>query len=213
MIFISPHFDDAVLSCGEWIDQESTAYVLTILGGVPRTEIVTDYDVRSGWKNSTDAMIGRMKENARACMLLATPNDEWEFCDSQYGVQPEPGVLEDMLQQQVFSTRETVVAPLGLAHRDHIKISDAVLVVAKAIPEVTLWLYEELPRRVHEPQEVVARLADLRDDGWRLEYEPRVRGNVERKEIALRCYRSQEWALDWRSALVPERYWRAQWTG
>lgn len=212
MIFISPHFDDAVLSCGEWIAEQEGAIVVTVCGGAPRSYLVTDYDVKCGFKDSTDAVHRRYLEDYRAISVLGAYHDRWQFCDAQYGEQREPGNLEDMLHQQVFADTDQVVAPLGLAHRDHIRICDAVLTVAKS-SDVPLVLYEELPRRVHEPQEVLERLELLYGDGWRFVRYERSRGDTDLKEAAVRCYRSQAWALDWRSALVPERYWRATWTG
>jgi LmbE family N-acetylglucosaminyl deacetylase len=104
-----------------------------------------------------------------------------------------------------------VALPLGLAHEDHLVVSDAALDAVRGLT-VRVYLYEDLPSRVLWPDLVPARLQQLRDMAWELY--PRGdmgRGDIEIKELAVRAYRSQLWALDWRSTLVPERYWEAVW--
>lgn len=62
MLLVSPHFDDAVLSAGQFMADRPDAEVVTVFGGFPVTSerIKTPYDEKCGFKNAQDAVASRI---------------------------------------------------------------------------------------------------------------------------------------------------------
>src|SRR4051812_2661178 len=89
MIAISPHLDDAVLSCGGLLAARPGSVVITVFAGMPRDgSQQTDWDRRCGFANAAQAVAVRREEDRLALAALqATPH--WlHFVDSQYGESP-----------------------------------------------------------------------------------------------------------------------------
>ena len=66
VLLISPHFDDAVLSAGQFMAERPDCEVVTVFAGMPLTpeRVVTPYDEKCGFKNAQDAMAERQRENS-----------------------------------------------------------------------------------------------------------------------------------------------------
>jgi LmbE family N-acetylglucosaminyl deacetylase len=104
---------------------------------------------------------------------------------------------------------EFVLAPLGLVHPDHVAVREAVI-EAMTERETPLWLYEDLPARVHHPDSVVEALNELTAAGYESELGFIGTGSIAKKMDALWCYRSQMGLPDFENRhclLVPERFW------
>ena len=93
MIFLSPHPDDAVLSCGGWIDQLAQngerPIVMTIFGGdrpaaVPLSEFARGLHAR--WRLGDDAPACRRDEDRAACDRLGCYLIHLSFADAVYRV-------------------------------------------------------------------------------------------------------------------------------
>lgn len=209
LIVVSPHLDDAVLSCGQLLAANPGAVVITVFAGIPVGDVpLTDYDVRSGWVSARGAVEGRRDEDRRAASVLGYQAQHLDFLDRQYGV----AVNTDTLMRELFNTIRAhvteapkhgdvrVVTPLGIAHPDHELAARFSRNVARDL-RLTTWVYEELPGRVLHPEAV----PEI-NSAWR-RVNPTI-GDLAVKEIAVGCYRSQLWALGWHACLVPERYWQ-----
>jgi LmbE family N-acetylglucosaminyl deacetylase len=211
-VVLSPHLDDAVLSCGQLLAARPGSMVVTVFAGAPRQRRVrTPYDVGCGFRCSVDAVRARRAEDATACAALHARFVHLDWLDGQYRAEPVGrDALAVSVREAVHRDDEdpAVFAPLGVGHADHDAVSDAAL----AADIRDLWLYEELPTRVLNPELAHARLKTLGERGVVLDFTAREVGPVEAKEGAMAAYVSQthdKGSLGNRHAyLVPERYWR-----
>lgn len=210
---ISPHFDDAVLSCGEHIQAaihgDHLVRIVTVFTEVPSDELpLTVFDANCGFKSPREAITARARENMRAAMVLDCTTWNLGFFDRQYGAETSYAQLSKELKAFLTSAppEDEVWLPLGINHPDHELVCLATLDSWSA--DRRFFIYEDLPSRVTAPQTVQGQLDHLRGRGWKLERLPDWRGDVELKLAAIRCYGSQMGLVDWRSCLVPELFWR-----
>jgi LmbE family N-acetylglucosaminyl deacetylase len=182
--------------------------VVTVFGGYPENpqKVVTDYDTKCGFKNAHDAVSERRRENDAATALLRATSINLDFPDGQYGIEVTERQIVEVLQRIVDGhDYDMILAPVGLGHPDHIKVSNA---VAQLETTTQILLWEDLPLRVVEPEIVPYRLA-----GLRLGYRPyrtiHVKENMADKIRALLCYKSQigTGILDPYLMYVPERFY------
>ncbi len=226
---VSPHFDDAVLSCTEVVRRATVAHVVTVFSGGPLpVRRLTDWDRMTGAFCAGDDVIGiRMSEEDAALSLLGATGHRLGFWDFQYRRQlrvlrwwrrrrlPRGG---GRLARAVASRLEPLVdslgartwfVPVGLVHPDHVVTAEACRIVAHRHPELGWVAYEDLPYAQEHPELVEAGLAELAAAGWVLGDRPSVTPDAEAKRAALRCYGSQIAALGARAELAVtshERY-------
>lgn len=217
LLVVSPHLDDAVLSCGCWLASRPGAAVVTVFAGRPRPAgVLTPWDAACGF-TAGDDVVGRRREEDRAALALLHARPVWlDFLDAQYARLPDRNDLRAGLAATIAHDAPTTVAfPLGLFHSDHVRVSDAVLELAESMQGVRWVVYEEgLYRELDDA--AAARRAVLEANGWRFErHVPSVIGDAAAaKRAALDCYPSQLRGLatpdrpDVREALAPERYLR-----
>jgi len=219
LVAISPHFDDAVLSCGDWLAARPGGTVLTVYSGVPPSGTpLPDWDRRCGFARADQAMLARHEENRAAMATLGARGLGLGLLDDQYGGPgADAGRLTGALAAALTTLRpDVVLVPLGLFHQDHLRASEAALVVWKLFREVldSTWLaYEEALYR-RKPGLVQQRLAELRARRIRITplSGPPYRGS--RKTRAVAAYASQLRALGLVPGrgddAAPERYWRLE---
>lgn len=219
LLVISPHLDDAVLSCAEAIACAPRATVITVFAGTPRDGAMrTDWDQRAGFGSADEAMRARRDEDAAAMALLDAEALWLDFLDSQYGDTPQAEAIADALLRIVRERKpDAVLLPAGLFHSDHALTHDAALRLRQRLAGEDLdWrMYEEAHyRRIADFLQ--RRLSKLLDDG--IEATP-LPAEVEldaarRKEAAIGCYASQLRALAAKvrdghaDAFAPECFWR-----
>lgn len=216
ILVLSPHMDDAALSLGQFLASWPDAFVLTVFGGMPDPPAITSYDVNSGFRNSTEAIMARNHEDDRAMHALQARAMRCAFFDNQYrdldpGAPPISIVQSEIVQaitNAVTGTGATrMYVPVGLAHPDHVLVSDAALIVARQSPKLPTFVYEEIPSRVTQPEVVFDRLAEIRRLGFHARLDNVGIGPLDVKKQAIGCYQSQLWALDPHLLYVPERVW------
>ena len=219
VVVISPHFDDAVFSCGEWLAARPGSTVLTVYSGVPSSSTpLPDWDRRCGFNRADQAVLARHEENRAAMAVLGARGLGLGLLDDQYGHPPaDAGRITGALAAALTTLRpEVVLAPLGLFHQDHLRASDAALMVWRLFRDVmnSTWLaYEEALYR-GKPGLVQQRLAELRAQDIRVTplAGPQYRGD--RKTRAVAAYASQLEALGLVPGqgddAAPERYWRLE---
>jgi LmbE family N-acetylglucosaminyl deacetylase len=215
IVIVSPHLDDAVLSCGQLMAGRPDAVVVTIFAGAPPDDgWLKDYDRKCGFRTSHEAVLARREEDVRALARLHALPRHLDFLDNQYaGLRSG---LVDVVAEAVLAEIERVspqyvLGPLGIAHPDHRAVSLATMRAAVA------WggefcVYEELPGRVLWPEEVEERKPMLFDSWPRVAYLGS--GDIEVKERALMEYASQRGQLaalgngtGWNASLCSERFW------
>jgi LmbE family N-acetylglucosaminyl deacetylase len=217
---ISPHFDDAVFSCGAWIASHSDAVVCTEFAGYPNGHVTTNWDRQCGFTDARHAMRERIAEDDRALNTLGVASERLDFLDAQYvpyGEPPTADAIERALCTIIRSRRPTTLAiPLGLYHSDHVLVHGACRNGWLSAPRLECIAYEDaLYRRmdglVHQ------RLADLLAHGIALtpavniSSQARDERHTLRKREAVHAYKSQLNAFGphgYDDVLSDERYWR-----
>ena len=216
MLVVSPHCDDAVLSCGDLLrGNPGTAVVTVFAGSPPSRPASTDWDRRSGFAAGDDVMAARREEDRLALTALSAEPEWLPFVDDQYDAPRSEGDVATALGATIDRLGPSrVVIPLGLFHPDHRLAHDAAVVALRArrIPE---WIaYEEATyRRVQGMVE--ERVSALRGAGLALTRWPGTQSSASAEKCrAVACYASQLRALSslGPSAVAdvyrPERYWR-----
>lgn len=209
-IVLSPHFDDAVFSCGAYLARHPDAVVLTVFAGVPPEGIRTpSWDQRCGFDCPQAAMRARHDENARALETLGVRGEQLSLLDQQYGGEGE-GLVAALTETLSRIGGTQVFLPLGLFHEDHVRVSNAGLLVCGLLGRVCIAYEDALYRR--KLGLVRQRFAELAAAGvcavpWRSE-----RADIPAKACAVKAYASQLRALGLTPGegddARPEHYWR-----
>lgn len=221
LLAVSPHLDDAVMSCGAVLAQHPGAVVATVFAGRPRARTEpTEWDRASGF-GARDDVIGYRRAEDRAALRELSAEPVWlDFRDSQYRDEhdgPRDAQDIDEIARAITSVVDgygaaTVLAPLGLFHDDHRDTRRACLRAMTRRPRPSWLFYADSPYR-GLPGETDDALDELRDRGVEPHVAARVPVDHDRKERAVGCYRSQLRALDGpgrpghEDALRAEEYW------
>lgn len=147
-IYLSPHLDDAVYSCGGLIYQQvlqgSRVEVWTLFAGQPGEGDVSDFarQLHARWDSGSDPVTLRREEDAEACGIIGANPRHFDYLDCIYRRDPQFGKFmyqsdqdlfggihsgdQKLLGQLVSSLQKeipdhcTVAAPLGIGnHVDH----------------------------------------------------------------------------------------------
>ena len=218
VLLVSPHFDDAVLSAGQFMAGRPDCDVITVFAGYPKPEnldMSTPYDRKCGFETARDAVTVRRQEDNRALALLGANFYHLDFPDSQYKELVDLAAIWKEVQGMLTEfDYDFVMAPLGLGHPDHVSLSNLIVSHAEDIQKlwgIPLYLWEDLPIRVVEPELVHERLKLLRS------LRPVERafpgdGEIALKIRALSCYNSQigTGILDPFIMYVPERFYEVK---
>jgi LmbE family N-acetylglucosaminyl deacetylase len=211
-VYLSPHLDDVVLSCGGRIWQQVQAgehvLVATVFAGTPASGAPLSpfaQELHARWRKPADAGTMRQKEDLSALARLGAEAVHWPYADCIYRQAPDGRFLyasEEALWGEVHPAEKnlitelanrltalhltqdsTVYAPLKSGHHvDHQIVRSA----AEASGH-TLTYYEEFPY-AEDPQAVQAALAKTLG---RAELVLLSEEALEAKIAAIACYRSQ----------------------
>jgi LmbE family N-acetylglucosaminyl deacetylase len=212
VLVISPHLDDAVFSCGDWVAAHPGATVMTVFAGVPGgTPECTPWDAACGFADAREAVAARRLEDGAALAMLSAKPLWLDFLDSQYLQTPGEDELSEAMDGVLERTAPaTVLVPAGLYHSDHAIVHKAVLRLCRAQPQRHWIMYEDAlyRRRAGRLQQ---RLAALLADGFCATPVAAEARHPGRKHAAIACYRSQLRALGKPADVVaPEGYWRLE---
>ena len=204
VLVISPHLDDAVLSCGDLIWQVPGCAVLTVFAGddVDWSELRA-WDEMAGFAIGADVVAARVSEDDNALHSLGARGERLSFLEDQYrdsGITPSSEVLSEAI--------EAVLFPIGLGHVDHQLVAAGALRAVRALPDLDWFAYLDLPygyEWAEGVQDALAALAEVKPTPVQLS----ASSDVARKSAALDFYASQMAALGVRrvSALQAERFW------
>lgn len=208
-VVVSPHLDDAVLSCGQRLAAAPGSTVVTVFtGGPPAYDVLTSWDEQCGFRPGQDVMATRRVEDAAALALLGARPVWLGLVEAQYGgsldVEPITAALGDAL---AACTDVDVLVPLGLWHPAHEAVADAAVALVATRPDLRWWAYADQPYAALYPEVLAARLA--RRGLAAVAPAPAPSVDVRWKRAALREYPTQLRPLagSWRLALAPERVW------
>ena len=218
---LSPHFDDAVLSCWQLLAGPADVTVVNVFTAEPPAGTPPPWwDRATGATDPVERMRERRREDAAALALVGTSSVELGLLDDQYrSAQPS---LREVVERIAFEVAPQAIihAPGAFdGHPDHVLVRNAALELARAGRPVAL--YADLPHAsAHgwpawlsgEPSAAAREIAAewdrvLRDAGLVVEelvrrVHPLDAPTRARKLQALACYASQRVALD-RYAFAP----------
>jgi hypothetical protein len=217
-VILSPHFDDAVLSCWHVLDGSGEVTVVNIFSGSPPPWTpLPSWDRATGATDAVERMRERREEDRRALAVAGRDALHLGLLDDHYR-------SAEVRPDAIVTRLETVLAPGGLIyapaaldrHPDHVLVRDAGTVLGRAGWQ--LALYADLPHAIRRgwPAWVTGQSAGDVDGEWvtalaesGLAVErlvPRVRPldarARERKLRSLETYRTQLAGLD-RLSFVP----------
>lgn len=202
-LFLSPHFDDAVLSCGgtiaRLVAEGKAVTVRTVMGGVPTPEQVPETpitrDLHRRWGRGDDPIQARRQEDEAAVTGLGAElvvMTVWLDCvyrrsragaalypteESIFGeIHPDDEAAR-LLPFVILPQTEpiyTLYAPLGAGHHvDHQVTRNWALMLREQFPWLALKFYEEYPY-TEDAGAVEAALSHLATDGAKWRLEPEV---------------------------------------
>jgi LmbE family N-acetylglucosaminyl deacetylase len=210
--YLSPHLDDAVLSCGGrmWQQVQAGARVLVVTvfasapaPGAPLSPFVQELHAR--WGHPADAVARRQEEDLAALALVGAKAAYWPYTDCIYRQVSDgrfPYASEKALFEEIHPAEEaliaelaarlralplgqggTVYAPLAVGHHvDH----QIVRLAAQASGRPLIY-YEDFPY-AQDPRAVQAA---LEAGQWQAELMRLSERALEAKIAAIACYRSQ----------------------
>jgi hypothetical protein len=175
-IFISPHFDDAILSCypliRECIDEGRDAEIWTIMAGMPGQSQAHSPVSMELSKHDPETCVGRrIQEDAQVCRDLSVPSVHLPFTDAIYRFSPD-GVpiysnpeslfhhvdlrelplvnqIHDALLERLTPTDLVVTPSARCGHVDHTLCR----VACEMLPNKILF-YDEFPYYIRNPSRV-----------------------------------------------------------
>lgn len=215
-IYLSPHFDDAVLSCGGLIRRQvisgTPVLVVTVFGGEPQHPEISPYaaQIHSRWGKATPPTTERREEDRRAMDLLgaeylhlAHADAIYRFIDDSFlyssdqalfgDVHPSESMLLSALAEIVpdLSTcqGETVYAPLAVGnHVDHQLVRDSLLGPRERSSQIVF--YEDYPY-VDKPGALTEALTTLETHVWESKLQLFDEECLRAKIAAIAAYKSQ----------------------
>ncbi|MGD2047885.1 MAG: PIG-L family deacetylase [Chloroflexota bacterium] len=212
-IYLSPHLDDAVLSCGGQIYQQiqsgKVVLVVTTMAGDPLNRKLSSFamSLQDRWELAVDAVNARRQEDVKAGHLLGFDILHWKIPDCIYRVDPTSSealyaseealfgqihaVDDDLIDELVrymtnLPTHQRILIPLAVGHHvDH----QLVRLAAERWPgKADFAYYEEYP---YARDPALMRAALTPEKGWYPEVIPLSRQAISTKIRAASCYRSQ----------------------
>jgi LmbE family N-acetylglucosaminyl deacetylase len=122
-VYLSPHLDDAVLSCGGRIWQQAQerarVLVVTIFGGAPAPDAPLSpfaQNLHARWGHPADAAGRRQEEDRAALALLGADPLHWAYIDCIYRQTPDgrfPYDSEESLWETVHPAEGSLVVELA----------------------------------------------------------------------------------------------------
>ena len=150
VIILSPHFDDAALSCWRMLSSEKEVLVVNVFAGAPPAGMLGWWDKLAGASDSAAVVRTRVEEDRQALAFAGRTAVNLPLLDSQYredDAAPEE-IVDGLNEVPVGGARIYAPADLGDSHRDHAAVRAAALALRAKGADVTL--YADLPHATVE---------------------------------------------------------------
>jgi LmbE family N-acetylglucosaminyl deacetylase len=189
-IYLSPHFDDAVLSCGGLLWEQSRlgdeVEVWTICAGEPGSSLSPFAEqLHQRWQTGEKAVAQRRQEDAASNLIVGArtryfcipdciyrqdrdgnflyPSEESLFGELHPSETPLIDELARQLIQSLGGTQANIVSPLALGgHVDHRLVRRAAEELQPAVPGIHLLCFADYPYVLDHAEELL-RLVEI---GW-----------------------------------------------
>ncbi len=218
-VYLAPHLDDAVLSCGGQIYQERqqglTVLVVTVMArnppsGVEQSAFVSQLHARWELEGDANPVVVRRAEDAAALSCLDAEFWHWSWPDCIYRRHPETGAFLYASEEALFGPVHPAENALVSAVSDrlgHLPLASSALVYVpmavgghvdhRLVRRAAERCGALIGRRVYyedypyaeTPVAVLRVLAN--GDGWRAQRTPLDEQALRAKAAAVACYRSQ----------------------
>jgi LmbE family N-acetylglucosaminyl deacetylase len=166
LLLVSPHLDDAILSCEALVGRDEPLDVLTVFTGFPDPPQRSWWDAECGFASSSESVATRRREDEAA--FAGTPHRRTylDLLELQYAprrTQDDRRAVKEAIAgwlrenpagtvalpagagfRPTWRTRLRRVAPSPAQHTDHVFVRDLALDVIRDADSACL-LYEELP--------------------------------------------------------------------
>ncbi|HEX9017785.1 MAG TPA: PIG-L family deacetylase [Anaerolineaceae bacterium] len=237
-VYLSPHFDDVVLSCGGLVWEQAqmgqAVEAWTICAGSPpRGEQLSPLvqQLHERWETGAAAVAARLAEDQAAFRTLNVDTRYWDLPDCIYRripgdggawlanggddlwlpVHPKEMILVDRLCEWLASSlvaSDQVVSPLTLGN--HVDHRLTRLAAERAASQVgfSLWYYPDYPYAVQPSTS----LAEKTGANWRAEHLPVSQAGLKAWQQAVLCYQSQLssfWSSQNEMEAALDAYWQA----
>jgi LmbE family N-acetylglucosaminyl deacetylase len=143
-VILSPHLDDAVLSCWHLLTQPGEVTVINVFAGVPRLSAPAWWDRYTGATDSAERVRERVEEDRRALALAGRTPVNLDLLDEQYrggeqSLAPPTAQIAGLVEPDIH-----LYAPAAFAgHPDHLLVRAAALELRAEGYAVSL--YADLP--------------------------------------------------------------------
>jgi LmbE family N-acetylglucosaminyl deacetylase len=142
LVILSPHLDDAVLSCWRRLSGPGEVTVINVFAGVPPAGLTGWWDRLGGVEDSAARMHERLAEDGAAMERLGRRAVNLALLDRQY--RARPAGLDELVEALRGALPEDAAlwapAAVGRRHPDHLAVRAAAL--ALGLP---VTLYADLP--------------------------------------------------------------------
>ena len=144
-VILSPHFDDAVLSCWHILASAGEVLVVNVFAGEPPAGTLGWWDQLAGATDSAAAVRMRIEEDRQALARTGRATVELPFLDGQYreGDQAPGEIVQALRGVLLEGARIYAPGSLGDHHPDHTAVRAAALALHAEGADVTL--YADLP--------------------------------------------------------------------
>ncbi len=221
LLVVSPHLDDAVISCGALLLAHPGATVVTLFAASPDAyaDPLNEHDTDCGFQPGDDTMAARRDEDVRALAAVGAQPRWLDFCQNSHVERADPiaippGAVDALVAVIAEVDPTCIVAPLGLLHADHqVTHTTALEVRAQEGRHPWLW-YSDLPY-AYVPRVLATRFRILHKAGWVASPTcPPRSHDFAAKWNAFLAYASQQPAMDapWRLRERLERGGESYWT-
>jgi LmbE family N-acetylglucosaminyl deacetylase len=215
-LFLSPHLDDAALSCGGLICSQTSSgipvLVVTIFAGLPPLSALSPLaaGLHERWGNPGNPVGMRRQEDRTAMRLLGADCVHLRYLDAIYRADGDcflyvsdeelfgpPRPSDQSLVPQIVSDiaslhgaeGATLFAPLAAGnHVDHQLVRDVALALEG--PSHSIVFYEDYPY-VERPGDLTKALHTMSPATWRAEVQPLSEQCLQTKVKAIAVYSSQ----------------------
>jgi LmbE family N-acetylglucosaminyl deacetylase len=223
VLVLSPHLDDAMLSCWHLLTGPDEVTVLNVFAGAPEAGFVAWWDRLTGASDSAERMRERRAEDHQAFERVAASSEQLDLLDEQYRRNGSPAALPEALAGPVRDA-DVVYAPAnlfpvvdhGLVLMAALALRDDVRVYAD-LPHAAVYGLPEWVTGEHDALDVGGAwggrlaLAGLDPGSLRPQVHALDEDEFTDKLAALRCYRTQLPAIE-REVPLERLRWEVTWT-
>ena len=174
LLIVSPHFDDAALSCAGLLERTEPVDVMTVFAGRPQPPTLGTWDAACGFADSDEAYTTREAEEREA--FAGSPHRlatlallEAQYAESRNAADTAPFV-EAVRDWLAAARRGTIAVPAGAGapwgrrgfyarvrrrlpprssglppHPDHLLLRDTIVPLLRGADNAVTLLYEEIP--------------------------------------------------------------------